>query len=113
MVRTSLSALAEANKYFESLKKFRPTALLGNDANHGAFDTPFALDPTRRLPIFSFLVRWRTRFLHYNFVGALLNDLFGVQTRGGAHGSYVDRQSARIIVYGGAAQADGAGAFRP
>jgi hypothetical protein len=58
----------------------------------------------RRLPIFSFLIRWAPplpaasasaaaapvplsssldggRFLHYNFVGALLNDLFGVQVR--------------------------------
>ena len=32
-------------------------------------------DPMRR-PIFSFLVRWGTRFLHYNFIGALLNDLW-------------------------------------
>ncbi|CAM9887519.1 unnamed protein product [Pylaiella littoralis] len=39
----------------------------------------------KRLPIFSFLVRTITdgRFLHYNFVCALLNDLFGVQSRGG------------------------------
>ncbi|RHY14008.1 hypothetical protein DYB25_001414 [Aphanomyces astaci] len=36
-----------------------------------------------RLPIFSFLVRAGARFLHYNFVCALLNDLFGVQSRGG------------------------------
>ncbi|CAM9955666.1 unnamed protein product, partial [Ectocarpus fasciculatus] len=40
----------------------------------------------KRLPIFSFLVRTGSssgRFLHYNFVCALLNDLFGVQSRGG------------------------------
>ncbi|ETW02336.1 hypothetical protein H310_05873 [Aphanomyces invadans] len=36
-----------------------------------------------RLPIFSFLVRSGARFLHYNFVCALLNDLFGIQSRGG------------------------------
>jgi selenocysteine lyase/cysteine desulfurase len=36
-----------------------------------------------RLPIFSFLVRYRGAFLHYNFVCALLNDLFGIQSRGG------------------------------
>jgi selenocysteine lyase/cysteine desulfurase/tRNA(Ile)-lysidine synthase TilS/MesJ len=35
------------------------------------------------LPIFSFLIRAGRRFLHHNFVCALLNDLFGVQTRGG------------------------------
>ncbi|KAH9149170.1 hypothetical protein AeRB84_007659, partial [Aphanomyces euteiches] len=36
-----------------------------------------------KLPILSFLIRCRNRFLHYNFVGALLNDLFGIQSRGG------------------------------
>ena len=35
------------------------------------------------LPIFSFLVRVGSRFLHHNFVCALLNDLFGIQSRGG------------------------------
>lgn len=37
----------------------------------------------RKLPIFSFLIHCADRFLHYNFVTALLNDLFGVQSRGG------------------------------
>lgn len=37
-----------------------------------------------RVPIFSFLIREpQGRFLHHNFVSAVLNDLFGVQTRGG------------------------------
>lgn len=36
-----------------------------------------------QLPVFSFLIRFADRFLHYNFVCALLNDLFGIQTRGG------------------------------
>ncbi|KAF0717203.1 Aste57867_2439 [Aphanomyces stellatus] len=36
-----------------------------------------------RLPIVSFMVRYQDRFLHYNFVCALLNDLFGIQSRGG------------------------------
>ena len=46
---------------------------------------PFALRHPRhrRLPIVSFMVAAGGRFLHYNFVVALLNDLFGVQTRGG------------------------------
>jgi len=35
------------------------------------------------LPIFSFLIRAGRRFLHYNYVCALLNDLFGIQSRGG------------------------------
>ena len=35
------------------------------------------------LPIFSFLIRWGNRFLHYNYVCAVLNDVFGIQSRGG------------------------------
>jgi len=38
---------------------------------------------SKHLPIFSFLIRCGSRFLHHNFVCALLNDLFGVQSRGG------------------------------
>ncbi len=37
----------------------------------------------RRLSIVSFVVRHRDRYLHHNFVVALLNDLFGIQARGG------------------------------
>ena len=37
---------------------------------------------THNLPIFSFLIRRGHRFLHHNFVCALLNYLFGVQSRG-------------------------------
>ncbi|KAG3063179.1 hypothetical protein PC121_g12309 [Phytophthora cactorum] len=46
-----------------------------------------------QIPVFSFLVRFGDRFLHYNFVCALLNDLFGVQTRGGCQcaGPYATR----------------------
>ncbi|MDJ0662990.1 MAG: aminotransferase class V-fold PLP-dependent enzyme [Acidimicrobiia bacterium] len=36
-----------------------------------------------RLSIVSFVVRHGSRYLHHNFVVALLNDLFGVQSRGG------------------------------
>ncbi|MEO8470053.1 MAG: aminotransferase class V-fold PLP-dependent enzyme [Chloroflexota bacterium] len=36
-----------------------------------------------RLSIVSFVVRHNGRYLHHNFVVALLNDLFGVQSRGG------------------------------
>ncbi|MBL6946026.1 MAG: aminotransferase class V-fold PLP-dependent enzyme [Rhodospirillales bacterium] len=37
----------------------------------------------RRLPIFSINVKHGEGYLHHNFVVALLNDLFGIQTRGG------------------------------
>jgi selenocysteine lyase/cysteine desulfurase len=36
-----------------------------------------------RLSIVSFVVRHNERYLHHNFVVALLNDLFGIQARGG------------------------------
>lgn len=42
-------------------------------------------DSDSHLPVFSFLIRHPSTglFLHYNFVVALLNDLFGIQSRGG------------------------------
>jgi selenocysteine lyase/cysteine desulfurase len=36
-----------------------------------------------RLSIVSFVVRFREQYLHHNFVVAVLNDLFGIQARGG------------------------------
>ena len=38
---------------------------------------------TSAVPILSFLVRSGPAYLHYNFVCQLLNDLFGIQSRGG------------------------------
>ncbi|OWZ08126.1 Cysteine desulfurase [Phytophthora megakarya] len=40
-------------------------------------------DDVDQLPIFSMMIRFGDRFLHHNFVCALLNDMFGVQARGG------------------------------
>ena len=39
--------------------------------------------PGPRLPVISFRIRHGGRYLHHNFVVALLNDLFGIQARGG------------------------------
>ena len=36
-----------------------------------------------RLSIMSFVIRHQDQFLHHNFVVALLNDIFGIQSRGG------------------------------
>ena len=36
-----------------------------------------------QLPVFSFLIRCADRFLHFHYVSVLLNDLFGIQARGG------------------------------
>jgi selenocysteine lyase/cysteine desulfurase len=38
---------------------------------------------SRRLSIVSFRIRRGTQYLHHNFVVAVLNDLFGIQARGG------------------------------
>lgn len=37
----------------------------------------------KNLPVFSFLIKCGKRFLHANYVCALLNDVFGIQSRGG------------------------------
>jgi selenocysteine lyase/cysteine desulfurase len=38
---------------------------------------------SRRLPVISFRIRHGGQYLHHNFVVALLNDVFGIQARGG------------------------------
>ncbi|CEG36424.1 hypothetical protein F444_17437 [Plasmopara halstedii] len=50
-------------------------------------------DKMDQLPIFSIMIRFDDRFLHHNFVCALLNDLFGVQAHGGCQcaGPYAAR----------------------
>lgn len=50
-------------------------------------------DGGRNLPIFSFLIRFGSRFLHFNYVCAVLNDVFGIQSRGGCQcsGPYSQR----------------------
>ncbi|KAF4041923.1 PP-loop family [Phytophthora infestans] len=66
----------------ESLQKNTNIVLLGRQDSD-----------VEQIPVFSFLVRFGDRFLHYNFVCALLNDLFGIQTRGGCQcaGPYATR----------------------
>ncbi|GLD96889.1 hypothetical protein PINS_up005572 [Pythium insidiosum] len=71
-----------------------------------------------RLPIFSFVVRHGDHLLHYSFVSALLNDLFGVQTRSGCQcaGPYAMRLlglSTQSVVALESALLDGAAALRP
>ncbi|XP_074637843.1 putative cysteine desulfurase [Acropora palmata] len=59
-------------KAFEIWRKNPDITILGN---HNA----------RRLPIFSMLIRHQDsgKMLHHNFVSVLLNDLYGIQARGG------------------------------
>jgi selenocysteine lyase/cysteine desulfurase len=59
----------------------------------------------RRLSIVSLRIRHRDRYLHHNFVVALLNDVFGIQARGGCScaGPYghrlLDIDSARSVEF--------------
>ncbi|KAG6620809.1 cysteine desulfurase [Phytophthora cinnamomi] len=56
----------------ESLGQNKHIVLLGRQS-----------DSVDQLPVFSLMVRYGDRFLHHNFVCALMNDLFGIQVRGG------------------------------
>eukprot|EP00547_Thalassionema_nitzschioides_P017373 CAMPEP_0194252566 /NCGR_PEP_ID=MMETSP0158-20130606/27901_1 /TAXON_ID=33649 /ORGANISM="Thalassionema nitzschioides, Strain L26-B" /LENGTH=1211 /DNA_ID=CAMNT_0038990015 /DNA_START=106 /DNA_END=3738 /DNA_ORIENTATION=- len=70
-------------RVMKSLKDRAPNLVLLGDCSQ---NTPY-------LPIFSFLIRCGKRFLHYNYVCALLNDVFGIQSRGGCQcaGPYSQR----------------------
>jgi selenocysteine lyase/cysteine desulfurase len=72
-------------KVRDYLREHAPNLLL-LDANSNNDSTP-------HLPIFSFLIKCGTRFLHYNYVCAILNDVFGIQSRGGCQcaGPYSQR----------------------
>ena len=47
-----------------------------------AIEVP-GIHQSRRLSIVSFRIRYGNRYLHHNFGVAVLNDLFGIQARGG------------------------------
>jgi selenocysteine lyase/cysteine desulfurase len=73
---------------------------------------------TERLAIFSFNIRSQGRLLHPNFVVALLNDLFGIQARGGC--SCAGPYAHELLGIGKAAAerfaslvGDGLGVYRP
>ncbi len=40
-------------------------------------------DTTEKIPIYSFVIKFSGKIFHYNFISSLLNDLFGIQSRGG------------------------------
>ena len=64
--------LINKRKGIDFFKKIPNLILLGNTE-------------IERLPIFTFLIRNEETgyYLHHNFVTALLNDLFGIQSRSG------------------------------
>lgn len=57
-------------KAFKKLSTNKQIQILGNKS-------------VPRLSFFAFQIKHRDKFLHHNFVVALLNDLFGIQARGG------------------------------
>ncbi len=58
--------------------------VLGDISDNNSKEDGNKYTPPPRLPILSFMIKHGSSFfLHYNFVGALLNDLFGIQSRGG------------------------------
>lgn len=89
-VGSSIIATAEASlgrRIYESLSQNTNIAVLGPPLPD-SFVSNSSGSPAR-LPIISFLIRGpadangRSRFLHNSFVCATLNDVFGVQVRGG------------------------------
>lgn len=38
---------------------------------------------TEKIPIYSFVIKFSGKLFHFNFISSLLNDLFGIQSRGG------------------------------
>jgi hypothetical protein len=68
------------------LKKSAPNVIILGSANEEDTNND-------HLPIFSFLIKCGERFLHYNYVCALLNDLFGIQSRGGCQVRHIHFES--------------------
>ncbi|HUX20185.1 MAG TPA: aminotransferase class V-fold PLP-dependent enzyme, partial [Spirochaetia bacterium] len=52
-------------------------------SRHPNFEIIGSAAPENRIGILSFLIRDRSSYLHPRFVARLLNDLFGIQSRGG------------------------------
>ena len=76
------------------LKKHAPNLImLGSEYDKVREDSSPSNCVGRHLPIFSFLIRCGRRFFHYNYVCAVLNDVFGIQSRGGCQcaGPYSQR----------------------
>lgn len=63
-------------KVVERLKRTSPNLIMLGTASETDMKN-------NHLPIFSFLIKCGERFLHFNYVCAILNDLFGIQSRGG------------------------------
>lgn len=56
---------------------------VANHPNLVVLGPPCNLPDAHRIPIVSFLVKCGDKFLHHNFVSAVMNDVYGIQTRSG------------------------------
>jgi selenocysteine lyase/cysteine desulfurase len=72
-VGTDLIAAREEHLWRHVLRRWEDVPAIEVLGNHRS----------QRLSIVSFRIRHRTQYLHHNFVVAVLNDLFGIQARGG------------------------------
>jgi len=83
----------EYRTHSEVVKRLRRTAPNLVMLGQGISGSDSGGDRGSHLPIFSFLIKCGHRFLHYNYVCAILNDLFGIQSRGGCQcsGPYSQR----------------------
>jgi selenocysteine lyase/cysteine desulfurase len=72
-VGTGLIQASEERHWRHALRRWDRNPAIEILGNHEA----------RRLSIVSFRIRHGDRYLHHNYVVALLNDLFGIQARGG------------------------------
>lgn len=88
------------DRVVSELKKNAPNLIMLGCYSHDDDERKSSQETTRssscvgrHLPIFSFLIRCGKRFLHYNYVCAILNDVFGIQSRGGCQcsGPYSQR----------------------
>jgi len=67
-----ISKERELNSYIMNELKTIPNLFLLGQSNN-----------QERIPIYSFVIKFSGRIFHYNFISSLLNDLFGIQSRGG------------------------------
>ena len=80
-LKKSVSSEQILKREHDLMKKAR--LKLRNHPNFILLGNAFQDPNDKYLPILSFMIKHEDLYLHHNFVCALLNDLFGIQARGG------------------------------
>jgi selenocysteine lyase/cysteine desulfurase/tRNA(Ile)-lysidine synthase TilS/MesJ len=101
IISSSTPSISKARLYQQhydrvvsTLKQNAPNlVLLGAAAPTAGHANESSSPPSSAVSIFSILIQCGNRFLHFNYVCAILNDVFGVQCRGGCQcaGPYVQQ----------------------